>query len=316
MAGGPRGRVLYREEFEHAVRQCWELRKEYGVQGNKHLDPLATVVRDIFVDAGFSPNDVQTKRRLRLPGFYRSTKEWDVVVTYRPPRSRASVLAAAIEFKAQSGSVGKNMNNRIEEALGSAYDLRTAHRAGLFSSQNDPRRNHQHDAQKALFSGERTDQDSVEPWVGYFFLLAEDDESRHKPKTTSQFGSDQAFTGITYRDRYGVFCERLLDSKLYDAVCFVTSSSTDADSSIRELPRLGFDDFGEAVKKRAEALLKDAPYPALAARENRSRIDDQDRRFPGARPKDGTKRAAETAGQRVHEPHEQFVQDALPIAGS
>jgi hypothetical protein len=87
---------LYREEFEHAIRECWRLRKKHGVQSGKQLDPLAEVVGKIFVDAEFPEEGIQPKRRLKFPGLFRPTKAWDVVVTYDPPGGGERVLVAAI----------------------------------------------------------------------------------------------------------------------------------------------------------------------------------------------------------------------------
>jgi hypothetical protein len=144
------------------------------------------------------------------------------------------------------------MNNRIEEALGSAHDLRAAHDAGLLRPEHGP----QTTIDEILGHGK------VPSWLGYFFLLGEDAESRRKPRANKLlFRTDNEFRGLTYRDRYVLFCRRLLARELYDAVCFVTSTSTNVESSIRDEPGLGFDDFGEAVKKRAEALMKETPYP-------------------------------------------------------
>src|SRR5437867_8108420 len=77
----------------------------------------------------------------RLPGFFRPTKEWDLLVV------RDGELIAAMETKSQVGpSFGNNFNNRTEEAMGSALDLWTAFREGAFNS-------------------------GIRPWLGYFFLL-------------------------------------------------------------------------------------------------------------------------------------------------
>lgn len=68
-----------------------------------------------------------------LPGYFRPTKDWDLLVMYR------GVLIAAIELKSQIGpSFGNNFNNRTEEAVGSAVDLWTAFREGAFGRQPAP----------------------------------------------------------------------------------------------------------------------------------------------------------------------------------
>ncbi len=62
---------------------------------------------------------------ISLPGFYRRTKNWDIVVTYK------EILVAAIECKSQVGSFGNDFNNRTEEAIGNAVDLWRADMRGL-----------------------------------------------------------------------------------------------------------------------------------------------------------------------------------------
>jgi len=47
-------------------------------------------------------------RVLTLPGFFRPTKLWDLLVLHE------GRLVAALEFKSQVGSFGNNFNNRDE----------------------------------------------------------------------------------------------------------------------------------------------------------------------------------------------------------
>lgn len=50
---------------------------------------------------------------LTLPGYFRPTKLWDLLVIYK------GELIAAIELKSQVGpSFGNNFNNRTEESIG------------------------------------------------------------------------------------------------------------------------------------------------------------------------------------------------------
>jgi hypothetical protein len=62
------------------------------------------------------PRSVALKART-LPGYYRPSKEWDLVVVCE------NDLVAAIEVKSQVRSFGNNFNNRVEEALGNATDF-------------------------------------------------------------------------------------------------------------------------------------------------------------------------------------------------
>lgn len=73
--------------------------------------------------AGVPLECVFRNKALELPGYFRPTKEWDLLVV------REKKLIVAIEAKSQVGpSCGNNFNNRTEEAMGSALDLWTAFR--------------------------------------------------------------------------------------------------------------------------------------------------------------------------------------------
>ncbi len=83
------------------------------------MDGFVRVIELIAVRAGISSEAVYTKKRLlELPGYFRPTKEWDVLIV------KDGVLLAAVEAKSQVGpSFGNNFNNRTEEAMGTALDL-------------------------------------------------------------------------------------------------------------------------------------------------------------------------------------------------
>jgi Restriction endonuclease XhoI len=142
-------------------------------------------------------------------------------------------LAAAIEFKSQVGSFGKNFNNRIEEAIGSATDVWVAYREGRFGT--------------------------TRPWLGYFFLLEEHPESIEPVKVRSPlFDAEDVFLGASYKKRYEILCRRLLAERLYDAVCFVTSSA-DPETPIHQPAKdLTFDAFVAQIRGRAAQLVAES----------------------------------------------------------
>lgn len=108
-------------------------------------------------------------------------------------------LVAAVEFKSQVGSVGKNFNNRFEEALGTATDTLTAQR-------------------KFSPFGE------VPPWLGYVFVLQESDETEQIGRDTSAlFPVDPEFVGLLYNQRYQKMISRFLSDQIYHANWFVTT---------------------------------------------------------------------------------------------
>lgn len=91
------------------------------------MGALEVLVSDILCKAGLKKLDVRTRTALELPGYFRATKKWDLIVVSN------GALVLAMEFKSQAGkSIGNNVNNRSEEAVGSAKDIWTAFREGRF----------------------------------------------------------------------------------------------------------------------------------------------------------------------------------------
>ena len=72
---------------------------------------------------------VRVGRGLTIPGYFRPTKDWDIVVC------NGRELGALVELKSQVGSLGKNFNNRAEEAIGNAKDVRVAFTNGLLGTE-------------------------------------------------------------------------------------------------------------------------------------------------------------------------------------
>ena len=131
-----------------------------------------------------------------LPGFFRPTKQWDLVVVHE------GNLVATIEFKSQVGSFGNNYNNRIEEALGNALDLHTAYREGYFEP-------------------------SASPWLGYLMMLQESPKSMNPVKTKEpHFKVYEEFRDSSYVKRYEEFCIKLVRERLYNSACLVTSNKS------------------------------------------------------------------------------------------
>lgn len=89
----------YSERLRAAITSMVEVRQQQGVRADQHLKALAELVREIFVHEGFAESDVLMKGEggnLKLPGYFRPTKDWDLLVVEN------NVLAAAIEFKSQT----------------------------------------------------------------------------------------------------------------------------------------------------------------------------------------------------------------------
>ena len=157
------------------------------VTGGGHLTGFMQIIREIIIKSGFSTDEIHTGSRLDLPGYFRPTKKWDIIVT------RNHRLCAVIEMKSQTGpSFGNNFNNRAEEAIGSSVDFWTAFREGAFGSNR--------------------------PWLGYFFLLEDHPSSRRPINLFSPlFEPFPLFHQTSYADRYAILCRHLLQERHYDA---------------------------------------------------------------------------------------------------
>ena len=93
----------------------------------KTMDGFATTIGDFLVGLGVNPAHFFAGGHLSttpsiLPSYFRPSKNWDLIVLansrFHPAKGDAvgPVLYAAVEFKSQEDSIGKNQNNRLEES--------------------------------------------------------------------------------------------------------------------------------------------------------------------------------------------------------
>jgi hypothetical protein len=167
-----------------------------AVTGGAQMDGFIELFTDLIIKAGLPKECVLQKRNIELPGYFRPTKEWDLLVV------KNGILVAAIEVKSQVGpSFGNNFNNRTEEAMGTALDLWTAYREGAFLK-------------------------SPQPFIGYFFML-EDCPASNQPVSVreSHFKVFPEFVGASYLRRYELFCRKLVLERQYTASAFITSDN-------------------------------------------------------------------------------------------
>ena len=146
-----------------------------AVTGGGHCAEFASLIRELLVSCGIPENAIHDKRRSELPGFFRATKDWDLVAVVN------GQLVAVVEFKSQVGSFGNNFNNRTEEALGNATDIWTAYREGAFKS-------------------------SPKPWLGYFMLLEEAEASTRARRSFRSRTSKCFVNSAARRTRIDMHC--------------------------------------------------------------------------------------------------------------
>lgn len=224
----------YEPLFATAVESFWHVRDSQtakqrasgkvdagtrgAVTGGKHLDAIALLIRQVMVEAGLEPSPTRT-----LPGYYRRTKNWDVIALYGP------AVAAVVELKGQIGSIGNNANNRIEEMTGQAADLWMAHREGLLGE--------------------------VPPWFGYLVLVEDSVRSRRRasePASPPRFPPHRVFTQTDYIERYAIALSRLREERQMNEVCLVASSNDGRHWYPDET--MTFQSFATSIHARARAL--------------------------------------------------------------
>lgn len=216
----------YPQNVKKAVKAFWAGRKSASdkqtragkkdqgnrgaVTGGKNMNIFADLLESLVRKNGLKKAEVcRTQKVVTLPGYFRPTKMWDLLVM------NEGRLIAVLELKSLCGlSFGNNANNRCEEALGSAIDFQTAVREGAFGA-------------------------GAAPFLGYILLIEDHEKSSKSVKVSSyHFPADPAFIGASYQQRMHLLCERLMQEGLYSSAAVIASANS----------RTGkFNDLGETT---------------------------------------------------------------------
>ena len=213
--------IKYEERLRQSVRFFWRGRRDAvkkqqatgkldqgnrgAVTGGKNLDAFRDMIIDVVRRHGPKGCEVhRDKSMVVLPGFFRPTKQWDLLIVFQ------SRLLAAFELKSLCGpSFGNNANNRCEEAMGSGYDFRKAQSEGLFGR-------------------------GASPFLGYFVLVEDALGSREPVSAKSpHFPTDKVFHSSSYQQRMKILCERMVEQQLYScaSVLLAPNEPKSGDSS-------------------------------------------------------------------------------------
>ena len=199
-------KIFWRNREQARLRQQAVGKVDQGgradVTAAKNMDGFVAMAADIVRANGLENAEIHRQgQALTLPGYFRPTKLWDLIVINR------GRLIAALEFKSQVGpSFGNNFNNRVEEAVGAAQDLWTADREGAFGEQ-------------------------MRPFVGWMMLLEDDEKSRSSVGIRSpNFSAFDEFERTSYADRYNILCRKLVLEGLYNAASLILSRRASVDT--------------------------------------------------------------------------------------
>jgi hypothetical protein len=201
----------FEKKTQTAIKMFWQSREDAkrkqqesgksdqgeraGVTGGRNMDGFADLVIDLVKANGLPNAEIHHKRVvLTLPGFFRPTKLWDMLVIDK------GQLIAALEFKSHVGpSFGNNFNNRAEEAIGTSHDFWTAYREGAFG---------QH----------------LRPFAGWLMVVEDAPQSRSPVNLSSpHFPVSPEFADSSYLKRYDILCQRLTKERLYSAASVIAT---------------------------------------------------------------------------------------------
>lgn len=192
----------YEKQTQKAIQHFWGEKNRAGVLAGRTMNGFSELIIDLIRSNGLPNAEIhQQKSLLTLPGYFRPTKLWDMLVMQN------GQLIAAIEFKSQVGSFGNNFNNRSEEAIGTAHDFWTAYREGAFGEQ--PR-----------------------PFLGWLMLVEDTPRSRASVNNAApHFPVFPEFENASYLQRYDILCKRLIQENLYTSAAMITSETNQSSYS-------------------------------------------------------------------------------------
>lgn len=195
-------KAFWRQRDKARAQQAAKGKQDQGeraaVTAGRNMDAFLHLMEDLTRGNGLDRATLHLQRRaLTLPGFFRPTKLWDMLIL------DGNTLIAALEFKSQVGpSFGNNFNNRAEEAIGTAHDFWTAYRERAFG-------------------------DIPRPFLGWLTLVEDAPESRSPVRDTSpHFPVFKEFQNASYLDRYHLLCQKLVREQLYTSATCLASPRT------------------------------------------------------------------------------------------
>jgi hypothetical protein len=189
--------------------------RDTAVKGTA-LDRLATCIEDIIKD--ISTDVVILKgRRASVPGFFRPSKNWDIVI------KKDNQILAVIELKSLTRSHGNNFNNRVEESLGNAIDLKVYHEHMEINC----------------------------PFIGYL-LLIDDSLETNKKRTSPIHGTLDKFKNTSYFERAHILCDHLNSKNIYNSAQVISYQHIQEKDIAVESK--GFEEFITSLQKSLEIL--------------------------------------------------------------
>ena len=180
-----------------AVKMFWSSRKNAGTRklADGSMTGFIDLISEVVHANGLTDANIIRKSKLAvLPGHFRPTQSWDLLVMNK------GKLIAAIKFDAQVGtSIGKNGDSCCERAISLAIDFRGVYRRWTFGA-------------------------GTKPFVGYLVLLEDNPASRAPIKAISpHFPLVPEYRNTSYAELYDSLCKKLIMDGLYTAATVIVA---------------------------------------------------------------------------------------------
>lgn len=186
----------YEKKAAHSAKA---LRDNRGVAAaGKTMDDFVALMTDLVKANGLKDATILREGRipLTLPGHFRPTTRWDMLVL------RENRLVAALKLKSQVETRKIHFDKINDEAIRTAQELWMAYRGGLFG-------------------------DAPRPFVGWLMLVEDAPGSRRPIRDRSQhFPVRSEFQGASYIERYNLLCKKLVQEQLYTTTAVLASPQT------------------------------------------------------------------------------------------
>jgi hypothetical protein len=167
-----------------------------AVTGGKQMDGFCELVDWVLRENGLDEASTYLRTGREIPGFFRPTKEWDMLVVHE------GRTMAAVEFTSyRVPTLASDTNTRIEETVGIAADVWTAYGKGAY----DPPRKR--------------------PWLGWVMLF-EDRTVAQRPASAAQSPVETFpdFSIGSYGRRYEQLLHKFTHERLFDSAALLASA--------------------------------------------------------------------------------------------
>ena len=183
------------EAQTHKQKAGLDRGRRSDVTGGKQMDGFCELVDWVLRENGLDEASIYLRSDREIPGFFRPTKEWDMLVVHE------GRTVAALEFTSQRvPPLASDTNTCIEETVSMAADVWTTFGEGAY---NPPRKR---------------------PWLGWVMLF-EDRTLAQRPASAAQSPIETFpdFSIGSYGRRYEQLLHKFTHERLFDSAALLAS---------------------------------------------------------------------------------------------